>query len=408
MNELGNIAHYVNEKIKVSDIKFTDYVSTDNMLPYKEGITETVSFPVGGSVTRFRAGDVLVSNIRPYFKKIWFADKDGGCSNDVLVFRLNNAEETDPRFLYYLLLQDVFFDYMMAGANGTKMPRGNKNLLPHFLVPDYDVVTKRKIVSVLSVYDKLIENYRRQIKLLEEAAHRLYKEWFVDLHFPDSENTQMVNGLPVGWSSVNLVELIDYEIGGGWGNDKQNNEYSEGAYVIRATDFHCVYDGSIKSVPYRFHTISNLKSRELQDGDIVFEVSGGSKTEGAGRSVFISNILLQHLDAPVICASFCKLVRAKERSISKYLFDTLQYLRRTEATRIFDKYSAGNIVNYRWQDFLELQQIVVPEEDVLKAYTKISENLFSQVQILAKQISVAKEARDLLLPRLMSGEINVE
>ena len=150
-----------------------------------------------------------------------------------------------------------------------------------------------------------------------------------------------------------------------------------------------------------------MKSRLLQDGDIIFEVSGGSKTEGAARTVYVTNALLQQLNAPAICASFCKLVRAKERSFAKYLFDTFQYLRKTDQTRKFDKYSAGNIVNYRWQDFLNQQMIIIPESALLKEYTKIVENLYENIQTLAKQISQAQSARDLLLPKLMNGEINL-
>ena len=407
MKTLRNIADYVKAKVKVNEIGLQDYVSTDSMLPNKDGISSPLTIPSSGNVTHYQAGDILVSNIRPYFKKIWYATKDGGCSNDVLVFRVIDGDETDSQYLYYLLSQDSFFDHMMAGANGAKMPRGNKKLIPDFVVPDFDLPYQRKIASLLASYDELIEVNRKQIRLLEEAARRIYEEWFVDFRFPGYEKVSVKDGIPNGWSKKSIGDVIAYEIGGGWGNDSKDGDFTNPAYVIRGTDFHSVTDGTIKEVPLRYHTDSNLRSRTLQDGDIIFEVSGGSKTEGAARTVYITDTLLEQLDAPAICASFCKLVRSKDRKFAKYLFDTFQYLRRKDETRKYDKYSAGNIVNYRWADFLAQQKIIIPKEDIVERYSAIVENMYHQVQNLARQISEAQVGRNLLLPRLMSGEVKL-
>lgn len=122
---LNEVSYYVNEKIKITDFDSSLYISTDSMLKDKAGICLPQSIPVEGNVTKYQADDVLVSNIRPYFKKIWISDRCGGCSNDVLVFRAKDS--IVPQFLYYVLSDDRFFDHMMAGANGTKMPRGNKS-----------------------------------------------------------------------------------------------------------------------------------------------------------------------------------------------------------------------------------------------------------------------------------------
>ena len=158
------------------------------MLSDKGGITAPESIPTTGKVTKYQFEDILVSNIRPYFKKIWKSNRDGGCSNDVLVFR-GNPTMILPTFLYYVLSCVSFFEHMMAGANGTKMPRGNKKLILNYTFGLPDLAVQRRIAEVLSRYDALIENYQRQIKLLEEAAQRLYKEWFVDLRFPGHQST---------------------------------------------------------------------------------------------------------------------------------------------------------------------------------------------------------------------------
>ena len=221
-------------------------------------------------------------------------------------------------------------------------------------IKDYDcqlpkIETQRRIASILSAYDGLIENNQKQIKLLEEAAQRLYKEWFVDLRFPGSEDTPIVDGVPEGWKKVPLSELISYEIGGGWGEESPTAKNTKEAYVIRGTDLYGITHGDLLSIPCRFHTESNLSSRILIDGDIVFEVSGGSRTEGVARCLLISSAMLDVWRNNVMCASFCKLIRP-QTGYSFYLHDCFKYMRATGKTEEYDKRSASSIVNYRSQN----------------------------------------------------------
>lgn len=102
---------------------------------------------------------------------------------------------------------------MMSSANGTKMPRGNRKLIPSFEIPLPPLSTQHRIASILSRYDSLIENYQKQIKLLEEAAQRLYKEWFIDLRFPGHENTMIVDGVPEGWEKKPVKTIIELQSG---------------------------------------------------------------------------------------------------------------------------------------------------------------------------------------------------
>ena len=158
-SELSKICNLINEKISINELINSNltstYVSTENMLPNKGGITEPSSVPSSGNVTAYKKNDVLTSNIRPYFKKIWYAKHDGGCSNDVLVFRAN--ETTDSDFLYYTLANDDYFAYSMANSKGTKMPRGDKASIMKYEVESFDLNTQRKIASILKPIDKKIE-----------------------------------------------------------------------------------------------------------------------------------------------------------------------------------------------------------------------------------------------------------
>lgn len=152
--KLSEICEYRKGKVSVSRLTNATYISTENMSPNKGGVTLATSLPSTEQTQEYRKGDVLVSNIRPYFKKIWFAKCDGGCSNDVLVF--SAKEGIDRDYLYYLLADDAFFAYSMATSKGTKMPRGDKSSIMEYEVPRFDTESQRKIASVLrSIDDKI-------------------------------------------------------------------------------------------------------------------------------------------------------------------------------------------------------------------------------------------------------------
>lgn len=336
-----------------------------------------------------------------------FTKQYGVIHNNCFTVTPNDERILDRKYLYYALQSEEFYtkaNNLASGAAQPDLPHGAFNSINIFLPP---IDTQTRIADILSAYDDLIENNQKQIKLLEEAAQRLYKEWFVYLRFPGHENTPIIDGVPQGWKKPPLGELIEYEIGGGWGEDQPTEKCDLPAYVIRGTDLYGVTHGNAKSIPYRFHAKSNLDSRKLQDGDIVFEVSGGSKNEGVARTALITESLLDFLGGDVICASFCKLIRFKDKNLAKYMYDTFQHLRNSGETVKYDKRSASSIVNYRWKDFLEQQLVFVPADDVLKRYNALAVNMQKAIVNKAQIIEQAKQARDRLLPKLMSGEIEV-
>lgn len=354
------------------------------------------------------AGDLLITTRGTYgvpyvYKdddKFYFAD-----GNLTWLKDFDNLLCTD--FLYYWILSYEGQKKIDAIAKGTAQKAVPIALIKEIEISIPDIQTQHRIASILSAYDDLIENNQKQIKLLEETAQRLYKEWFVDLRFPGWENTPVVDGVPEGWRSVPLENVISYEIGGGWGEENVTEKFEKPAYVIRGTDFYGITHGNISDIPYRYHTESNLNARILSDGDIVFEVSGGSKTEGVARTVLIRESLLETYNQPVMCASFCKLIRFEDKIISQLMYDTFLYLRSSGKTSEFDKKSASSIVNYRWKDFLSQQFVSIPSEDILKKYNSIAECYYDMIVCNSRQIEKLKNARDRLLPKLMSGELEV-
>lgn len=164
---LNAIAPFANKSIKYSDIESEAYITTDNMLKNKLGVLPFEGVANISSITEYKPEDILISNIRPYLKKIWFADKDGGCSKDVLVLRSADVNKYLPKYIFYMLRRDVFFDYVMEGKKGVKMPRGNKEDIMKYKIPMPNIDEQKRIVAQIEALELEITKART---FIENAA----------------------------------------------------------------------------------------------------------------------------------------------------------------------------------------------------------------------------------------------
>ena len=317
-----------------------------------------------------------------------------------------NENNLSTRFFAYAL--NLNLQYLKTISSGATTKFLTLSMLNNLSIPLPPIEVQRKIADVLSAYDDLIENNRKQIKLLEEAAQRLYKEWFIDLRFSGHENTPITDGIPEGWERKKLCDIIEYEIGGGWGSDSPTNTEDEAGYVIRGTDINGITNGDISTIPFRYHVKSNLSSRMLIHGDIIFEVSGGSRTEGVGKTLLVTDQLLSRFYAPVICASFCKLIRLNNSDLSYYLAVSLKHWREIGRIGEFEKKSASSIINYRWKDFLNQQKVLIPSEKIIEKYNDIEMSIYNKIITFSIMIEEARLTRDRLLPKLITGELEVK
>ena len=226
------------------------------------------------------------------------------------------------------------------------------------------------------------------------------------LRFPGHETVKVVDGVPEGWKRKPIGELFDYYIGGGWGKDESDGTATDPAFVIRGTDIPGLRQGGAPNVSLRFHPAKNLASRRLQAGDLVFEVSGGSRDSGVGRLLAITDVLLEQFDRPVMCASFCKLIRPMQ-GVSEYLSTVLDDLRISDGLRTFENQSASNIINFAFEDFSRRQVVFEPSNQVLQDFRLAVEPITRQIAVFGQQQIKLAKARDLLLPKLMSGQLDV-
>ena len=176
---LDDIINITSNKVDTKNLVLQQYISTENMLPDRKGICLAASMP-SGKVNQFLKNDTLFSNIRTYFRKVWFASFDGGSSPDVLIFRTKDAEVLDPRFLYYLISDQKFIDYSDKTSKGAKMPRGDKSAILNYKTYLPTLSVQKRISKILSDLDDKIYLNNQTNQTLESIAQAIFKSWFID------------------------------------------------------------------------------------------------------------------------------------------------------------------------------------------------------------------------------------
>ena len=181
---LGEIAHYSKTRIKADNLNAQNYVGVDNLLQNRMGKVDSNHAPTEGNLTEYLENDILIGNIRPYLKKIWFSDRDGGTNGDVLVIRLTD-NSVNERYLYQVLSDDRFFHYNMQHAKGAKMPRGNKEMILNYQIPIPPLEIQAQIVAILDKFDTLThsisEGLPREIEL-RQKQYEYYRELLLDFN----------------------------------------------------------------------------------------------------------------------------------------------------------------------------------------------------------------------------------
>lgn len=371
--ELQDICSYVKTKVETSNYSIEDYISTENMLPEKGGITVASSFP-SGKVTEFQENDILISNIRPYFKKIWKADRRGCCSNDVLCIRANN--NVDAEFLYYLLSQDLFFAYVMSGANGSKMPRGDKQQIMNWEIEiPSEKEDQRCIASILSSLDRKIELNNKINADLEEMAQAIFKNWFVDFEpFKDGKFVDSELGMiPEGWKVGSLGDFCNVFTG----KKNTNQAIEKGSYPF----FSCAPEP--------------LASNDaIFNGKAIIIAGNGSYT---GRTSFYNGgfDLYQRTYA-------CTIREQDKENLMIFFYHMMKQF--FEPVKMGG--TRGSSIPYIVMGDITQQKFPY-SKDWLIRFSNIANSMMDRKLRIDKENSRLSLLRDTLLPRLMSGELEV-
>ena len=289
------------------------------------------------------------------------------------------SDECDRGYIYWLMRTREYQRSIANTSTGATVHHTSPKKIYDYDLEVPPLPIQHRIATILSRYDSLIENYQKQIKLLEEAAQRLYKEWFVDLHFPGHENTKIVDGVPEGWEKKRLIDLVDVQYGYAF-DGKLFNSSGEGMPILR-----------IRNIPDGI--TSDYTTEEAQDcyivhnGDIVVGMDGIFHINSwSGGDAY----LVQR------ACSF----RPKEECMKGFIFQAIQ-----EPIKFFEKTLVGATVAHLGKKHIDSIELCIPKNfELYKPFSKF----YNQRQGLLSQIRLLTEARDRLLPKLMSGEINVE
>ena len=370
--KLSDVCSFRKGKIKVDELDNKTYVSTENMLSNKAGIMDAASLPATPLTQAYKTGDVLVSNIRPYFKKIWRAKHNGGCSNDVLVFEANENIEKD--FLYYLLADDAFFAYAAATSKGTKMPRGDKASIMQYEIPVFDRHTQSKIASVLRAIDDKIETNQAINENLEQQALLIF------------QRELLRNGeLPERWTTGSLLDIANY-LNGLAMQKFRPVEDALGLPVLKIRELRqgfCDTNSELCS--------QNIKPEYIiHDGDVVFSWSGS---------------LLVDLWCGGTCGLNQHLFKVTSDKYPKWFYYawTAHYLTQF-ATIAADK---ATTMGHIKREELAKAEVIIPDADSIERIGKVLQpvyNLIIRNRVENRKLAVL---RDTILPRLLSGKIDV-
>lgn len=393
MTKLSEFAYFVTTKIDVKKLTRSNYIGVDNMLQNKNGITQSEYLPDNGYAIAFQKNDILIGNIRPYLKKIWLATFDGGCSQDVLCLRCNNSCLSG--FIFSLLSQDCFFDYVMKGSKGTRMARGDKK---HILNYKFcDIPNKEQIGQLITnLNNKIFLNNQINDNLSQQLA-LLYKYWFEDYNFPNESqkpyaksngvlvyNPLIKRDIPTTWKVKNLLEVVSWETNSQPPKSEFIYEPKDG-YIrfIQNRDFDS--DSHYTFIPF------NKNLSLVDEFDILMDKYGDAgKTRFGLKGTY--NVALAKI--AVKESKYKEYVRAflSSPAIYNYLHNACMASTRASLN----------------EDNLSFINIVIPSENIATLFEKQAHLIIEKLIKNRIENNQLTKYRDELLPLLLNGQVVIK
>lgn len=401
--KLKNCGDYVvSPKISTNELSQDNYITTDNMLPNKAGITKAENVPLNLKVTQFLENDILLSNIRPYFKKIWLAEFMGGCSADVLVFRTN--ENYDSTYIKYCLSQDSFFAYDMAGSKGSKMPRGDKNHILNFELLDLDITNQRKIGRLFSNIDKKIAINNQINAILERVAKAIYEYYFVQFDFPNKQGKpyKSSGGAMRFDSTLNRPIPKDFEVQNLNTNSltsiiPPNIEIFEGEKVYLPTAN--IQNDKIADFSNKI-TYKNRESRANMQP--IANSVWFAKMKKSKKVLYFADYSQEWLDSLILSTGFYGL-HCKNNSL-EYIWNTINS---THFENQKDRLAHGATQQAVNNDDLLSIPLLIPTNEVIENFHNQVKSFYKQKYINEIENQKLKNLRDFLLPLLINAQVQI-
>ena len=398
--KLSEIAFYVEERVNSDTISLEEYVTTDCILQNKRGRECATNLPPQScSLVCYKKGDVLVANIRPYLKKIWYADIDGAASSDVLVFRAKDGHSSE--FLFATLLQDSFYDYVMQGAKGSKMPRGDKEQIMRYEMPTLSIAEES--------IGKFIMDINRKIRLneqinqnLEAMAKQLYDYWFVQFDFPNEEgkpykssggemvwNEKLKRYIPKGWN-ISLIKEIAATYSGGTPKSTNIEYYNNGEIAW-------INSGELNS-PIITKTTNYITKCGLENSSAKLYPSNSILVAMYGATAGkVSLLTFEACSNQAVCGVI--------PTIENMLYYV--YFHISSLYHHFVTLSTGSARDNISQETIKNILLPIPYSNILKLFDEKIGSIYQMIINNSQQIDSLAKQRDELLPLLMNDQVSV-
>lgn len=355
----------------------------------------------------------------------WVPDPVDFCIAQDMVSVRADRKKIHPKYLFAALRSSVVQAQIDNMHVGTMIPHFKKGDFGKLNIPVPNPDVQMGIGDFYFTVSERIALLRETNTTLEAIAQALFKSWFVDFDpvhakqagrapegmseataalFPDSFEETALGRVPKGWRLVPFGQLLSHTIGGDWGGDVPDEKNDKRVAIIRGTDIPDLQSGGACRVPTRYTSNKKLLTRKLQHGDIVLEVSGGSKDQPTGRALYLTEAMLGQFDCPVEPASFCRLLRPNSEDLGVLLGQHLAYIYAQGKTWEYQNQSTG-IANFQTKHFLETELVAVPPDALLCGFTSVVRPMIDRSHLT--QIQRLVEIRDTLLPRLISGQLRL-
>lgn len=346
----------------------------------------------------------------------WDIDEKIVLGQRLFCIRTNNKILDSKYFSAYIRTRE-YQKEIDAASTGTSVlgMRQSALLKTKVLVPN--IFEQRYIGNVYYSINKKNNVNNKINKTLEKMAQTIFKQWFVDFEFPNqdgepykSSGGEMIQSelgdIPKGWEIGSFKEYIETILGGDWGKESLQDNYTKEVYCLRGADIPEVREGRKGKLPKRYIIEKNYKNKKLKSGDLVVEISGGSPTQSTGRITYITNEILAKYDCDFVCTNFCRAITLTDKEAMEYFFFNWHYLYNQNVFFLYENGTTG-IKNFDINTFIENYKIVKPNKDILMKFSKIANNLIKMIQVNGDENIKLSEIRDSLLPKLISGEIRV-